>query len=314
MERNRVLYAYRNFSDRGLRLAMRETMRRVKSAMTSPAELWRMARGEDEARARLDAWRWLVANRALLREQRRFVAGDAQPFEDVVAAVLSRASYYDHARPQLAALVPEGAKVVVDVGCGGGALGRALKRERPELRVFGMEPTEQADRAAEWLDGVSRNRAELGLPAEFPRPDVVIFADVLEHLPEPLEVLKVWRGAMAPGATLIVSLPNVGHVSVVAPLLRGSWRYVDAGVLDRTHLRFFTRDTALELVREAGFRISYAGRVADLERGLVSDAWRERLIRWTDGIAAEGVDALRGRFADLWTMQFLLVGKNDGAS
>jgi GT2 family glycosyltransferase/ubiquinone/menaquinone biosynthesis C-methylase UbiE len=314
MERNRVIYAHRNFSDRGLRSAIRATIAQAARELLNPMRLIEMMRRDGEARARAAAWRWLVANRSLLREQRRTTRPSAvAPFEQLVAAIQSRASYYDHGRPEIAALVPRDAAVVVDVGCGAGALGCALKRERPELRVFGVEAAaDPARRAAESLDGVAARAAELGLPEGFPQPDCVIFADVLEHLAEPLEVLKVWRRAMAPRGTVVVSLPNVGHASVLGPLVRGSWRYADAGVLDRTHLRFFTRDTAIELLQQAGFRVTHAGRVADVPPGVVPGFWRGRLRRWAGRVPGVGAGSVRSRLADLCTVQFLLVGDTAG--
>jgi 2-polyprenyl-3-methyl-5-hydroxy-6-metoxy-1,4-benzoquinol methylase len=218
--------------------------------------------------------------------------------------------YYEHARPEVAALVPSGARVVVDVGCGAGALGAALKRARPGLRVYGVEPVaEQARRAAERLDGVAVRRAEEGPPEGFPRPDCLVFADVLEHLAEPGQVLATWRAWLEPGGAAVVSLPNVGHASVLVPLLGGSWRYVDAGVLDRTHLRFFTRDTAVELVDGAGLRVDHVGRVAELPATVRPGALRARLGAWVGGVPCRDASAWRLRLADLFTVQFLIVGR-----
>ena len=85
--------------------------------------------------------------------------------------------------------------------------------------------------------------------------DDVVCADVLEHLPDPSAVLQRVRGWIAPGGRLYVSLPNVANAAVRLSLLAGRFEYADAGILDRTHLRFFTRRTARRLVEEAGFRI-----------------------------------------------------------
>jgi 2-polyprenyl-3-methyl-5-hydroxy-6-metoxy-1,4-benzoquinol methylase len=221
------------------------------------------------------------------------------------------AGYYEHARPEVAALVPAGARRVVDVGCGAGALGRALKAERRGVEVRGVEVVpEQAERARAWLDEVSCADAAAPLPASWPAPDCVVFADVLEHLVDPWGVLRAWRGRLAEGGTLVASVPNVACREVVSGLLRGEWRYGNSGILDRTHLRFFTRSTALELVAGAGFRVRSVRPVVHMP---VGGALGRALARWAvRSGAGEPVSGARpggpGRLArDLVTMQFLIV-------
>ncbi len=85
--------------------------------------------------------------------------------------------------------------------------------------------------------------------------DVVVCADVLEHLADPAAVLARVRRWISPRGVLFVSLPNVANVAVRLALAAGRFEYADAGILDRTHLRFFTRRSARRLVEEAGFRI-----------------------------------------------------------
>ncbi len=85
--------------------------------------------------------------------------------------------------------------------------------------------------------------------------DVVVCADVLEHLEDPAAVLARVRRWLSPGGVLFVSLPNVANVAVRFALLAGRFEYAEAGILDRTHLRFFTRRSARRLVEGTGFRI-----------------------------------------------------------
>jgi len=87
--------------------------------------------------------------------------------------------------------------------------------------------------------------------------DFVVCADVLEHVKNPWAMLASLAGFIKPGGKLIVSIPNVRHWSVVLPLVFGGrWDYQDAGIMDRTHLRFFTKSTASELIFRAGFCLS----------------------------------------------------------
>lgn len=85
--------------------------------------------------------------------------------------------------------------------------------------------------------------------------DVVVCADVLEHLAEPEALLPAIRGWLAPEGLLFVSLPNVANVTVRLSLLAGSFEYAERGILDRTHLRLYTRKSGRRLLEEAGFRV-----------------------------------------------------------
>ena len=161
---------------------------------------------------------------------------------------------YVHAWPdRLLARVPEGAKVL-DVGCSRGAFGEALKAYSPGRAVYGIEPTGAAEHAATVLDGVVRGSFPADLPAEWTGFDVVTFFDVLEHLVDPWEALRRARDLLAPGGRVMATIPNIRCVAVSVPLLlRGEWRYTDVGLLDRTHLRFFTRSGIEELFAEGGY-------------------------------------------------------------
>jgi O-antigen biosynthesis protein len=173
--------------------------------------------------------------------------------------------YYSHPRPEVRALFPPSARFVVDVGCGAGTLGAAIKREHPGTQVRGIEIVpEAAARAAQVLDDVVVGSGDGAMPESWPPPDCVILADVLEHMADPWAALRRWRARIRDGGYLLVSLPNAAHSSVIAGLWRGRWDYVDEGVLDRTHLRFFTRATALELVTGLGFEVEVVRRAIKL--------------------------------------------------
>jgi 2-polyprenyl-3-methyl-5-hydroxy-6-metoxy-1,4-benzoquinol methylase len=172
--------------------------------------------------------------------------------------------YYDQPRPEIYARVPPNARFVIDVGCASGALGRALKASRPGIEVRGIEPVaEQAERARLVLDDVHMGAAEDPLPSHWPAPDCVIFADVLEHLVDPWETLRRFRSIIPAGGMLVASIPNVANRTVLNGLLRHRWDYASFGILDRTHLRFFTRETALEMVEQAQFSIRRVERIMD---------------------------------------------------
>ena len=141
---------------------------------------------------------------------------------------------------------------VLDVGCGFATTSQFI--EKLGNRVTGIESNPQAvavarKRIAEVIEGDLQR--PIGIAVR--RFDTIIFADVLEHLPWPIGVLRNYAQFLEPDGSIIVSLPNVGLWSVRLGLLFGRFHYDDSGVLDRTHLRFFTRRSALEMLRSAGF-------------------------------------------------------------
>jgi len=150
--------------------------------------------------------------------------------------------------------IDQGAEVL-DVGCWSGAVGTFLGQERAAI-VDGVEPEPQmAARAADRYRGVYQSTIELAMEELVTERrhsyDSLLFLDVLEHMVDPHRVLAASHQLLRPGGTALVSIPNVAHWSLRLELFRGRWRYRDNGLLDRTHLRFFTKLTALELVREA---------------------------------------------------------------
>jgi 2-polyprenyl-3-methyl-5-hydroxy-6-metoxy-1,4-benzoquinol methylase len=171
-------------------------------------------------------------------------------------------TYFEFDRPELRALVPAGARRVLDVGCGAGALGAALKRER-DIEVVGLEGFEDAAaRARERLDDalcVDLDRVE-ELPFEQGAFDAMVFGDVLEHLRDPHRLLRALRPYLADDGVILCSIPNVKHWTVLFPLLvQDRWRYEDAGLLDRTHIHFFTLEEIGQMLEETGFDARQVG-------------------------------------------------------
>jgi methionine biosynthesis protein MetW len=163
---------------------------------------------------------------------------------------------YETARPDVQAHVPPQARRILDLGCATGALGAALKH-RQGATVVGVEiDPDSAAAAASRLDRVIESDLELFLsqPVADEAPfDCLIAADVLEHLVDPWTALQRATQLLDSGATIVVSLPNVAHWGGLLRLVRtGRWPRDDAGPFDRTHLRWFTRDDAVELMRQSG--------------------------------------------------------------
>jgi 2-polyprenyl-3-methyl-5-hydroxy-6-metoxy-1,4-benzoquinol methylase len=147
---------------------------------------------------------------------------------------------------------------VLDVGCGLAITSRHIAAHGN--RVTGIESSAEAVavarmRVAEVIQSDLQNLDDVKRAFGDRRFDVIIFADVLEHLAWPIGVLRGYLDLLKEGGSVIVSLPNVGLWSVRLNLLLGRFRYEETGVLDRTHLRFFTRRSAREMIEEAGLKV-----------------------------------------------------------
>lgn len=155
---------------------------------------------------------------------------------------------------------------VLDVGCADGYLMQLLRDTRGASCV-GVEAA-SAPAATAALRGF--DVVEGFAPAAFAQArrhgpfDHVVFADVLEHTVEPEEVLHAAARLLAPGGTVVVSVPNVAYVRARLRLLRGRWTYEDSGIFDRTHVRFFTCSTASELLQQAGLAVERTAFVGPL--------------------------------------------------
>jgi trans-aconitate methyltransferase len=162
----------------------------------------------------------------------------------------ARAAAYERARPEILAHIPRSARRVLDLGCATGATGAALKR-RQDAHVTGIElEPEYAAEARGSLDEVIVGDVETA--SVDGRFDALIAADILEHLKDPWSALTRYARLLEPGATAVVSLPNVAHWSTYAYLARGTWPRKPEGIFDATHLRWFTRRDALALLTQAG--------------------------------------------------------------
>lgn len=165
--------------------------------------------------------------------------------------------YYRQERREVEALVPEECLRILDVGCGEGTLGKRLL-ERGAKEVIGIEINPSAaKRAEENLTGVLCGDIETMMPP-FSKGyfDCIIFADVLEHLREPLLLLNRYREYLSDEGVIVASIPNVRYHGVINMLIEGRWKYEDYGILDRTHLRFFTKKEISEMFQDAGFEIT----------------------------------------------------------
>lgn len=200
---------------------------------------------------------------------------------------------YDAARREILPFVPQTARSILDVGCGSGRFGGELKTHVPSARLYAVEAdSAHAQAARSYFDEVAVGFFPDAIPelgcASF---DVIVFNDVLEHMMNPLDALREATKLLATDGRIVASIPNVRHISVTRRLVqKGQWTYTDYGILDRTHVRFFTRSSIAALFAEAN--------LSAVLTGINRFGQYERMNR-----------ASRGFFEDFFSPQFAVVGE-----
>ena len=164
--------------------------------------------------------------------------------------------------PDLMAMIPVGTSRILEIGCSTGALAFAYKANYPYCSYHGVEIDDHAAAIARrYCDQVSVLDMDT-LPESYfsvwSDRDCWLFGDVLEHLRDPWRILSHIYKVMPSGSCIVASVPNAQHWSLQAKLSVGDFRYTEGGLFDRTHLRWFTRVTLLEMFTQAGFRIDSA--------------------------------------------------------
>jgi O-antigen biosynthesis protein len=167
-------------------------------------------------------------------------------------------SYFSNPRDEILDLLPIKVNRVLEVGCGSGETLSAIKSRFPHSIAVGIELCESAAKLAspkvDLLLNLDIEKAESRLSlGQF---DTILLLDVLEHLKDPWTTLEsLVRDNLCVGGTVITSIPNARNHALVIQLLLGDFRYVQEGVLDKTHLRFFTKKSMSRLIEESGLNI-----------------------------------------------------------
>lgn len=185
-------------------------------------------------------------------------------------------------------LILENDREILDVGCGSGEIARHLHALGRRVAGVEQDPAKAVEAkpfCQEVLAGDIRSESTLGRLRALRRSwDLILCSEILEHLPDPDKTLQELNPFLKPGGAFLVVLPNVAFYKTRLMLLRGKWNYQAEGIWDRTHLRFFTRESATALLEGAGLKVSllrathYSRRFAFLYN---------MLIRWRPGVFGE---------------------------
>ncbi len=218
--------------------------------------------------------------------------------------------YYEHARTELLSVFPRAPRHLLDVGCASGSTSAHAKRLWPSVKTTGIEvASEPARQAKEKLAHVVHVSVE---SIDFAAEGIANVDAVLEHLVEPWVFLARLREILDLDAVIVASIPNAANLWLIEELAAGRFDYASDGLLDRTHLRFFTRSTIAEMFSQSGYRIDAWRRITD---GRVDDLTAHRVLGVM--LPARAFGRLRGRrvtidrvgtesHEDLRTIQFVV--------
>jgi 2-polyprenyl-3-methyl-5-hydroxy-6-metoxy-1,4-benzoquinol methylase len=171
---------------------------------------------------------------------------------------MQNSDYYSFDRKDLAEFIPPIIKRSLDVGCASGVFSANLK-EKYNNEAWGIEMVKSvAEIAKTRLDRVltgAFDEVKDELPDNY--FDCVFFNDVLEHMPYPEDCLNEIKNKVAPGGCIVASIPNMRYIGVLLELVvRKDWRYRDSGIMDKTHLRFFTKKSILRMFADCGYTVT----------------------------------------------------------
>ncbi len=218
----------------------------------------------------------------------------------------------DSSHAQVVSMIGTSAALrILDLGCGDGTVGSELRRAGHTVVGVDLHP---APGAADRLDRFVVADLDDGLPPDIGDGfDVVLAADVFEHLKQPDRLLDELRAVLAPGGRIVASIPNVAHWYPRLRFASGRFDYDSRGILDRTHLRFFTRASFTRLAAASGYAVgrvrstSLPLEVLDRGRSAVGESGARRAVRATDRIS-------RAALPNLFTYQWLFELRATGGS
>lgn len=173
--------------------------------------------------------------------------------------MMDQTPIHDFHNPDLLKFIPTNSRKLIEIGCSSGALAREFKKISPNADYFGIEiDPDYADHARRFCNSVlvmNIENAGTEFWASNSDRDCWIFGDTLEHLQNPWLILKQIYEVIPVGGVVVACIPNAQHWSIQAKLSIGDFRYENNGLMDKTHLRWFTRQTILEMFNQSGFLI-----------------------------------------------------------
>lgn len=179
----------------------------------------------------------------------------------ITSTLESNNKYYNNINHDVLNVIPVDAHTLLEVGCAAGPLAYAYKKINPNCYYTGVELSDSAaQKASNILDKVIVGNVEKmdnkALNIKTQSLDCIIYGDVLEHLYDPWKLLAKHKPLIKPNGTIIACIPNIAHWSIVASLIHGKFIYKDSGIMDRTHIRFFTENSIMEMFHKTGYHVN----------------------------------------------------------
>jgi 2-polyprenyl-3-methyl-5-hydroxy-6-metoxy-1,4-benzoquinol methylase len=211
--------------------------------------------------------------------------------------------YFNCLRPEMLPYIPAQCSTILDVGCGRGLFGASLKNIKTRV-VWGVEPDfDCIEEATKNLDKIYHGcfQPEIALPEDY--FDCIVFNDVLEHILEPVPILEYAKKLLKRGGSIVASIPNIMHFPILWKLLiNGEWNYTERGILDRTHLRFYTRKSIQNLISQSGLLLEQIDGINSYHSMEASDEKLWNYYRVLQRIPSDSIHDMR-------YLQFAIVAK-----
>lgn len=176
--------------------------------------------------------------------------------------------YVHNERDDVAPFIPRSARSALDVGCSNGGFGARLRQELgPAARLVGIDAVASSATAARSqgaFDEVLEGYYPEALAGRDERFDLISFNDVLEHIVDPWQVLRETAAFLTPTGRVLAAIPNIQYAPELWKIARHGWAYQEAGLLDRTHVRFFSRGSMIELFESSGYAVEQIAGVNDI--------------------------------------------------
>jgi len=184
--------------------------------------------------------------------------------------------YGDNPRNELIDLIKVVPEQIFEIGCGSGATGMAIKQKFPDAKYIGIDSNKDA---AE----IARTRLDKVIVSDIDKVpldtfglekgcfDLIICADILEHLYDPWKIINDLRGYLTADGKILASIPNVQYIEHIVSVLDGNWKYEDHGLMDATHIRFFTLNEIIKMFNGTGYNITHCSGISNPKMN--SDTW-----------------------------------------